>query len=146
MSTLDLEQAAELAKCHPDTLRRLMKSGEIPGGWKRGREWRIDGKLLEKWIARRCRANTRMRRASFRAARRKAALLLRTPAWADMNAIRDIYDRCERMCRDAGPGRTYHVDHVIPLQGETVSGLHVHENLRIIPARDNRSKHNRFEA
>lgn len=41
-------------------------------------------------------------------------------------------------------GHDVEVDHVIPLQGELVSGLHVPYNLAIIPAADNRSKNNRF--
>jgi hypothetical protein len=41
-------------------------------------------------------------------------------------------------------GFVWHVDHVIPLQGELVSGLHTPYNLQVIPARDNQSKSNRF--
>jgi hypothetical protein len=41
-------------------------------------------------------------------------------------------------------GYTWHVDHVIPLNGKRVSGLHVWNNLAVIPASQNMSKSNRY--
>jgi hypothetical protein len=42
-------------------------------------------------------------------------------------------------------GFSWHVDHVIPLNGRKVSGLHVPTNLRVIPGAENLRKSNRFE-
>jgi hypothetical protein len=47
------------------------------------------------------------------------------PKWADMDAIREIYVNRPNDC---------HVDHIIPLRGKKVSGLHVPENLQYLPA------------
>jgi hypothetical protein len=55
------------------------------------------------------------------------------PAWADVAAIQQFYEG-----RPAG----HHVDHIIPLRGKTVSGLHVLENLQYLPALENNKKSN----
>jgi len=69
-----------------------------------------------------------------RDARRAAAEKRRIPAWADLAAIKKVYKECPE---------GYHVDHIIPLQGENVSGLHIAENLQYLTPEENLSKGNR---
>ncbi len=76
----------------------------------------------------------------FRNAMRRKAVRQATPPWVDRNAIQEIYLRCAEM-REAG--HDVHVDHIMPLRGRILSGLHVPWNLRIIPAKQNLSKGNR---
>ncbi len=73
---------------------------------------------------------------------RASVVKRQTPPWADLDAIEAIYIRARRMSGD-NPG-SYHVDHIIPLQGRLISGLHVESNLRIVPARYNQRKHNKY--
>jgi hypothetical protein len=42
-------------------------------------------------------------------------------------------------------GFLWHVDHIIPLNGVNVSGLHVIENIQVIPAAENLLKNNKYE-
>ena len=70
-------------------------------------------------------------------ARRRAEQANRTPAWANLDAIRTIYA--------AAAAQGLEVDHVIPLRGRNVSGLHVETNLQLLSRPDNIRKGNRYE-
>lgn len=78
-------------------------------------------------------------------ANRRASKLQRTPSWLtkeDLEEIKDIYRMARR--RQEVEGIAYHVDHIIPMQGETISGLHVPSNLQILRAKDNMIKGNKY--
>jgi len=74
--------------------------------------------------------------------KRRATKLNATPAWADLVKIKKIYAACQQISE--ATGILHHVDHIVPLQGESVSGLHVEYNLHIIPATENLIKANKF--
>lgn len=78
----------------------------------------------------------------YHANKRRAAKLQRTPQWADEDAIRSIYDECAKTSKRTGI--KHHVDHVVPLNGKNVCGLHVASNLQIIPAIENLRKRNKW--
>lgn len=73
--------------------------------------------------------------------KRRADRLQATPPWADLVAIAAVYAEAARLARETGV--EHHVDHIIPLRGRSACGLHVHWNLRPIPAAENASKLNR---
>ncbi len=58
------------------------------------------------------------------------------PPWADLLKIKEIYKNCPP---------TYHVDHIVPLKGQYVCGLHVENNLQYLPATENLKKRNKYE-
>ncbi len=73
-------------------------------------------------------------------ARRRAKVLKATPSWADVEKINAVYAEAAAL---RALGLDVHVDHIIPLQGCGVTGLHVHNNLQILLAYDNLAKGNR---
>lgn len=78
----------------------------------------------------------REHRAEYTArnALRKARKLEATPSWANLSLIKDIYANADGM----------HVDHIIPLQGELVCGLHVENNLQYLTPEENMKKSNKL--
>lgn len=63
--------------------------------------------------------------------------------WADLNAIQKIYEACRQLSIDTGVD--HEVDHIVPINGENVCGLHVENNLQILTATENRAKSNNYE-
>ena len=68
--------------------------------------------------------------------RYKGERALRVPGWSQTAEIVEYYKNCP-------PG--HHVDHVVPLKGDLVSGLHVRENLQYLTAEENLKKGNKYE-
>jgi hypothetical protein len=78
-------------------------------------------------------------------ARYKASKKLRTPPWLSkehLQEMENVYSHakeCEMLTGDS-----YHVDHIVPLQGKDVCGLHVPWNLQVLPSDVNQSKSNKY--
>ncbi len=67
------------------------------------------------------------------------------PAWLTENdniKILKFYEQAKLL--EEQTGIKHHVDHIVPLQGKNVSGLHVPDNLQVLTAEDNKSKFNKF--
>jgi hypothetical protein len=69
--------------------------------------------------------------------------LQRTPTWADHDKINEFYKQAAIATVERG--EIIQVDHIIPLKGKLVSGLHTHDNLQLLTKKQNRKKSNNFE-
>lgn len=96
--------------------------------------WRSRNKEYHDAYVKQYRENNRV--AKSKAERRRiSSKLSATPAWADLEAIRAIYDLADEI-------GNVHVDHIVPLRSKLVCGLHVHWNLQILSPQENMSKGN----
>lgn len=66
----------------------------------------------------------------------RADRLKRVPAWSEKDKIAEFYNNCPAGCE---------VDHILPLLGAKVNGLHVLRNLQYLPKDENRAKGNKYE-
>jgi hypothetical protein len=77
-------------------------------------------------------------------AKRRALKLNATPKWLtkiDLKNIEEFYQIAQMF--KLYTGQEYHVDHIVPLQGKNVCGLHVPWNLQILEASENIRKSNK---
>jgi hypothetical protein len=90
----------------------------------------------------------RLNRAKLNAegSKRRARQKQRTPKWLSKDHLKEI-ENFFWLAKDISrtTGELYHVDHIVPLQGKDVCGLHVPWNLQVLPSDVNLSKSNRHE-
>lgn len=78
--------------------------------------------------------------------KRRKVIMQATPKWLSQGQkqqIEDIYWLAQDL--QAVSDEIYHVDHIVPLRGNNVCGLHVAWNLQILPADLNLQKSNKYE-
>lgn len=68
--------------------------------------------------------------------KKEEKIRIATPPWADCRIINEFDSMRPDDC---------HLDHIIPLRGESVCGLHVTENLQYLPAQENMMKSNKVD-
>jgi len=138
--------ATECRECkrNADRLYRKLNSEQAR---QRAKEWYYNNKeyALEKMkqYNKQWRIDNKDKNCT-KSARYRASKLKATPCWVDEEhewLINEVYKLAQ--LRSEVTGTTWHVDHVIPLKGKTVCGLHVIENLQVIPAKENISKGNK---
>ena len=93
-----------------------------------------------KWAEKYIKTDRAKVRRAVAQAKRRARLLQAMPKWANEFFIEEAYDLAAR--RTKITGFLWVVDHIVPLQGRRVSGLHVENNLQVIPETVNLRKFN----
>lgn len=80
------------------------------------------------------------------AAKYRAAKLQAAPPWLTkehLEEIEEFYVLAKELAWLNQDGEVFHVDHIIPLQGDNICGLHVPWNLQLLPWQDNLKKSNK---
>lgn len=82
-------------------------------------------------------------KSAFISKTRQARKRQAVPAWANLERIQALYSLAAMLTSNTG--EKWHVDHIIPIASDFVCGLHVYENLRVVPAKVNLQKSNKFK-
>lgn len=114
-SYAELYRNDNLEKCKAATKKWIDNNKEYRADYHRDR-YNNDSDIRSKVKASNSARHIRLRQA--------------TPSWADKDVLKSFYEKAIKM--SDREGIRYHVDHIIPLQGKYVSGLHVPKNLQII--------------
>ena len=122
-----------------DERRRYAERAEII--CDRQREYRAANPEKRAQILRSHRERNRGKYREYVSARR-AALMRAMPKWVDRKAIRAVYAEAVRLTKETGI--RHDVDHIIPLRGKGVCGLHVPWNLQILTETENKKKFTSF--
>ena len=119
-----------------------LKKQEYNKSWRKAnkdKKYLYDKEYLINW------RSDNPEKSAIHSSKRRAAKLNATPQWLTEQELSEI-DRFYvlRKILEEQLGIAHHVDHIVPLQGENVCGLHVPWNLQVIPASENISKSNKL--
>lgn len=138
------EAMRKYREAHPEKVRegdRRWRAENADKERERCRKWKAANREKAREQSRQWAEANRDKRNAVDAAR-NARKLNATPLWADLAAIKSIYAKCAQV--NAETGIKHHVDHIVPLKGRNVCGLHVETNLQILTASENIKKGNRL--
>lgn len=109
------------------------------------RKWHIDNREHRLQLQKKWQKNNLDKVAAINA-KRRAAKLQRTPPWLTQEHYEQIklfYIEARRLSKETGI--SHHVDHIVPLQGKNICGLHVPWNLQILTKTENLVKGNKYD-
>ena len=142
------KEKEEYAKKYPDRITKAKKAYKEKNAEcikEAGKKYsRVNAQKIKEYSATYRKENAA--KVRYWAMKRHTAKLQRTPKWLtpdDCWMIEQAYELA--VLRKKMFGFDWHVDHIMPLQGKLVSGLHVPMNLQVIPGLENSSKSNRYE-
>lgn len=123
-------KAKSKAKLREETNRKLREKSAATPGWQNDRavRWRKN--------------NPDKARAALQ--KRRKAVVQATPVWfGELDNF--VFAEANKLAvlRERVTGVKWHVDHVLPLRGKRVCGLHTWSNVAVIPALENIRKGNR---
>jgi hypothetical protein len=124
------ENPANRARHNATNLNSMKKRYDSNPDYKKNEQERTKNFRREKYS----RDEKFRRKEKTAATMRKRHIKVATPKWANLDAIKNFYDETPE---------GFHVDHIIPLRGENVSGLHVEYNLQYLSAEENLIKGNK---
>jgi hypothetical protein len=132
----DLVHEIKKDKPKADADTRLFLMAEITNHYEMDHDYRLD-------VIRRKAISVSERRYDYERRKKQA-----TPRWANHFKINAIYSNAFKLNKRDGKN-TWHVDHEFPLKyrgmnGEEGSGLHIHQNLNVVPRDVNLKKSNKF--
>lgn len=143
-----LWQAAhpEITKYHRDKNNRKFRENNIDyfKQW-----WRLHPNKASEYNSRayavRAKSNWRQcnrGHTNYLSRRRQRYVRQATPGWADCETIKQLYVQASTLSEVLGV--VHHVDHIIPLRGDLVCGLHTPDNMQIITKQANLRKGNKY--